>query len=140
MRDLTEIIGHCPATRPNWRESQKIAIKPGEIKHWHLDLLWTDIGYHFVIDLDGTLVTGRPLAPMGAYGNGHNEDTIGVALMGGHGSAKKYFFSNYFTTEQGRAPSRCIADLKDQYPVIKTVGGHIKYAAKACPGLMSPAF
>jgi len=124
MRDLTEIIVHCTATCPNWCEVQKTATKLGKIKHWHLDLGWTDIGYHFVIDRDGTLATGRPLARMGAHVKGHNEDTVGVALMGGHGSAATDVFSNHFTIEQGRALRRRIAGLKDQYPAIKTVSGH----------------
>ena len=47
-----------------------------------------------MIDRDGTLAFGRPLARMGTHVEGNNKGTVGVALMGGHGSAATDVFSD----------------------------------------------
>ena len=50
MRSINEIIIHCSATR----EGQDIPVET--IKKWHTEGRgWTDIGYHFYIELDGTI-------------------------------------------------------------------------------------
>lgn len=41
------------------------------------------IGYHFVLDLDGTVATGRHVDEEGAHVAGHNAQTIGICLIGG---------------------------------------------------------
>ena len=69
---------------------------------------WYDIGYHFVIDYDGTLAAGRPLVRMGAHVKGENKGTVGVALMGGYGSAAKDVFSDHFTIDRS---GRCAGVL-----------------------------
>lgn len=141
MRPLNEIIVHCTATRPQWMAARHIAEKVAEIQRWHVeDRKWNDIGYHFVIDRDGTVAPGRPLETVGAHVAGRNTGTIGVALIGGHGSAKNDQFDENFTLEQDRALRGLIADLKTRYPSIKKVTGHNQYAAKACPGFSVPAW
>ena len=57
----TMIILHCSATR----EGQDV--KAADIKHWHKDRGFDDIGYHYVIDLDGTIEKGRDEALVGAH-------------------------------------------------------------------------
>jgi N-acetyl-anhydromuramyl-L-alanine amidase AmpD len=77
MRNIERIIVHCSATKP----SMDIGAK--QIRRWHLDRRWSDIGYHYVIRRDGTLEGGRPLWRAGAHAVGHNHDSIGVCLVGG---------------------------------------------------------
>lgn len=43
-----------------------------------------DIGYHFVIERDGRVFTGRPLAAVGSHCPGFNDDSVGICLAGGH--------------------------------------------------------
>ena len=48
---------------------------------------WLDMGYHFVIgngslSEDGEVEEGRPLWAIGAHARKHNEDTIGICLVG----------------------------------------------------------
>lgn len=48
---------------------------------------WADIGYHFVIgngtmSEDGEVEEGRPVWAAGAHAKKHNEDTIGICLVG----------------------------------------------------------
>jgi N-acetylmuramoyl-L-alanine amidase len=50
MRKIDKIIVHCSATR----EGQHIPVET--IKKWHVEGRgWSDIGYHFYVELDGTI-------------------------------------------------------------------------------------
>ena len=56
MRPLNEIIIHATATPANWRDGQKTSTKVAEVRRWHVeDRGWSDIGYHYLIDRDGTV-------------------------------------------------------------------------------------
>jgi len=57
MRPLNEIIIHATATRADWRVGQATSDKVAEVRRWHVDERgWRDIGYHYLIDRDGTVV------------------------------------------------------------------------------------
>lgn len=133
MRTITEAIVHCTATRSDWMAHAKTSEKVAEIKRWHLDRGWSDIGYHFLIDRDGTIAKGRPMERDGAHVRGRNRGTIGISLIGGHGSNENDVFEDNFTPEQDRALRRLLADLQVEYGFRK-VSGHNQWAAKACPG------
>ena len=55
---------------------------PADIKAWHLDRGFSDIGYHFVIGARGGITRGRPIWEMGAHVKGHNKGAIGVCVTG----------------------------------------------------------
>jgi len=113
--------------------------KVDEIRRWHVNGNgWSDIGYHYVIDRDGTVAKGRPLAKTGAHTRGRNRDTVGVCLIGGHGSASTDDFSDNFTPEQDEALRHLLTSLMQTYNTISKVSGHNQYAAKACPGFSVP--
>lgn len=134
MRPLHEIIIHASATRPDWMSGNPAGEKRDEIRRWHLDRGWADIGYHDLIDRDGTVMTGRPINKVGAHCKGHNTGTIGVCLIGGHGSSENDEFEEHYTPEQDEALRKYIAAQKQQFPSIAKISGHNEYAAKACPG------
>ena len=145
MRPLNEIIVHCTDTRPEWGENMTPARVVDEIRRWHTDPPpkgrgWSDIGYHYVILRDGTVMTGRPLSVVGAHVKGHNTSTVGVSLLGGHGGSAKDKFEDHFTPAQKFALLKLIDGLKAQYSTITKVTGHNQYAAKACPCFNVPAF
>lgn len=71
------ITVHSTATQP------LPSIKMNDIRQMHLDRNWSDIGYHFVIETDGSIVVGRPIFRMGAHVKGHNQNNIAIALVGG---------------------------------------------------------
>jgi hypothetical protein len=101
MRKIDEIIIHCTATRPNWWEDKTTEEKVAEVKRWHVqDNGWSDLGYHYLIDRDGTVAKGRPVEKAGAHCKGHNSTTIGVSLFGGHGSSERDTFNEHFTVEK----------------------------------------
>ena len=124
MRQINKIIWHCSATK----EGQKFTV--GDIREWHKQKGWSDIGYHYVIELDGTVRTGRPIAMIGAHVKGHNHDSIGICYVGGldaSGDPK-----DTRTRAQRTALYELTAALRARCPGA-TVHGHKEYANKACP-------
>lgn len=133
MRQVNEIIVHCTATRPEWWAGRSTNQKVAEVRKWHLDRGWSDIGYHYLIDRNGTVAEGRPVERQGAHVKGRNKGTIGIALFGGHGSSEDDSFADHFTPEQDDALRELLDSLSERFDVSK-VSGHNEYAAKACPG------
>lgn len=128
-----EVIIHCAATRPGWMASSTAQAQVDEIRSWHLANGWRDIGYHWIICRDGTVVAGRAETTMGAHVQGHNRGTIGICLIGGHGSAASDRFDDHYTAEQARALISLISDIEGRTEIRK-ISGHNEYANKACPG------
>jgi N-acetylmuramoyl-L-alanine amidase len=142
MRPLHGIIVHCTATTANWWHDKPTSAKVAEVKRWHTlppphGRGWRDIGYHYLIDRDGAVATGRPIDQVGAHVQGHNTGTIGISLFGGEGSNEKDQFADHFTIAQNKALRTLIADLQAEHGPL-TVTGHNQYAAKACPGFYVP--
>ena len=134
MRALDEIIIHCTATRKSWMAHNSTSAKVAELKRWHVeDNNWSDIGYHFVIDVDGTVATGRPVTRPGAHCRGKNRRSIGVTLVGGFGGSQDDEFTDHYTDEQDEALTLLIESLKETYPAITKITGHNQYANKGCP-------
>jgi len=134
MRKIDTIVVHCTATRPEWWASKSAEEKVREVRDWHVSGRgWSDIGYHYLIDRDGTVVQGRPIERAGAHAKGHNATSIGISLFGGHGSTRNDDFSDNFTPEQENALRALIQELEAKYPIHKIIG-HNEVSAKACPG------
>jgi N-acetylmuramoyl-L-alanine amidase len=133
MRKINEVIIHCTATRPEWMSNNSTAAKVKEVTKWHLDRGWSDCGYHYLIDRQGTVVNGRPVERTGAHVKGHNTGTIGIALFGGHGGSASDMFEDNFTEEQDAALRKLIAALQKDHPSIFKISGHNEYSSKACP-------
>ena len=131
---VTEVILHCADTRPDWMNGRPLSEKVAEIRRWHVQQRgWRDIGYHWVIDRDGKVASGRREAEIGAHVEGHNRGTIGICLLGGFGASADDPFAKNFTAAQAAAAKRLIAEIKGRTVILK-VSGHNDYAAKECPG------
>jgi hypothetical protein len=134
MRPISEIIIHCTATRADWWADKTTAQKVARVREWHVEGRgWSDNGYHFLIDRDGTEAEGRPIERTGAHVKGHNTGTIGISLFGGGGGAKDGSFEDNFTEEQGAALRKLVARLQTEYGPNLKLSGHHEYANKACP-------
>jgi len=136
---VDEIIVHCSATRPDWYRSLSLQAKRDEIRRWHLANGWSDIGYHWLIDRDGAVLSGRPETVIGSHVAGHNSGSIGICLIGGHGSSESDPFLRNFTAAQDVTLRQLIAGVSARTRITK-VSGHNEYAAKACPGFNVPAW
>lgn len=140
MRTLSEIIVHCTATRPEFMASNTTEAKRDEIRRWHVDDRgWSDIGYHYLIDRNGQVVAGRPVERAGAHVRGRNKQSIGIALLGGHGGSETDKFEDHFTAAQGASLRALIGELKGRFGDLD-VNGHNQYAAKACPCFHVPTW
>lgn len=123
-----EIILHCTAT------SEGVEYPLSEIERWHINRDFNGIGYHFVIHLDGSIETGRPLNKMGAHckEGGHNYHSIGIAYVGGYKYGTK-IAKDTRTKAQKRSMWRLVLHLLEYFPNA-TVHGHREFTkTKACP-------
>ena len=78
MRKINKLIVHCSAT-PEGKD-----IKTETIRDWHVSgNHWKDIGYHYVIELDGSIHKGRDESVIGAHCSGQNANSIGICYIGG---------------------------------------------------------
>lgn len=126
MRAINEIIVHCTAT-PEGRE-----VSAETIRGWHRARGWSDIGYHWIVHLDGSISRGRPESQVGAHVANRNAKTIGVVYVGGvakDGKTPK----DTRTTEQKEALMALCREIIARHPSVLKVSGHREYAAKACP-------
>ena len=126
MRQINKIIVHCSATR----EGQNISVDT--IRSWHVDGRgWSDIGYHFYIDLHGDIYKGRDIAKIGAHTKGYNRNSIGICYCGGveeDGKTPK----DTRTLKQKEGLLHVLKTLRAMYPDA-TIYSHNEFANKACP-------
>ncbi|MDP2358620.1 MAG: N-acetylmuramoyl-L-alanine amidase [Beijerinckiaceae bacterium] len=127
------IFVHCAATRADWYAGRSLADKVAEITRWHKANGWATIGYHWLIDRDGQTARGRPENVVGAHVANHNTGSIGICLIGGHGSNENDPFEKNYTPAQEESLRDLIDEIKDRTPITK-IRGHNEVAAKACPG------
>lgn len=120
------IVVHCSATQNLLKYTWK------DIDAMHRAKGWACIGYHFVIRTDGTIERGRPIESIGAHAKGHNDESIGICLIGGIDS-KGHSVDN-FTQAQKDSLRELVGYLKDTYYPDAEVLGHRDLGAKKdCP-------
>ena len=118
-RPMHTIVVHCSATK------EGKSYTPADIKKWHLARGFKDIGYHFVVMLDGTIELGRPLNQVGAHVANANTGTIGICYIGGLDSNGKP--KDTRTDAQKEALLKLINMLKENIS-IKAIKGHRDYS------------
>jgi N-acetyl-anhydromuramyl-L-alanine amidase AmpD len=101
-----------------------------EIRVWHLDRGFDDVGYHHVIRRSGAIEDGRLHEIIGAHTIGHNADSIGICLVGGMSNEGRRDFN--FTFGQIHTLINLVAGLLHRYPQAK-VYGHRDFSCKPCP-------
>jgi len=126
MIEINEIIIHCAETKTN----QSFSID--DVRSWHTSppRNWSDIGYHYYIQLDGTVWNGRPIEKAGAHCKGRNKNSIGVCFEGGlkpdgtkwDGPTKEQVI-NFLSLKE---------DLFNEFGNL-VVSPHSKYSTKTCP-------
>lgn len=124
MRKIDKIIVHCSDT-PEGRD-----VRAEEIRRWHKARGWNDIGYHYVIDIDGTIEAGRDIEIAGAHTQGQNATSIGICYVGGCDA--KMQPKDTRTDAQKESLRMLIKFLKSKYKDVN-VFGHRDFAKKACP-------
>lgn len=125
MRKINEIIVHCSATP----EGKDFTVE--DIRRWHRQRGFNDVGYHYVVYRDGSVHDGRSLDYIGAHCKGHNAYSIGVCYIGGM-TADNRSPKDTRTSAQKAALLALLKRLKQQFPSA-TIRGHRDFANKACP-------
>lgn len=128
-RNIKEIIVHCTATKEGINQTVE------QIRKYHtakppMGRGWSDIGYHYVIYLDGSIHEGRNVNIAGAHCTNHNAYSIGVVYVGGLDSKGKS--KDTRTPAQKTALLALLKNLKKFYPNAK-IYGHRDFANKDCP-------
>ncbi|MBT9170375.1 MAG: hypothetical protein DDT18_00716 [Actinobacteria bacterium] len=139
-RVWTNIILHCSDSE--WGCAR-------EIRKWHLERGWRDIGYHFIIlngrvlsrlrlsAVDGSVECGRMLNEslaveadeVGSHALGFNANSIGICLVG----------KTQFTSQQLSSLISLLRDLMRQYNIkVENILGHYETKSgreqgKTCP-------
>ena len=126
MRKINKIIIHCTAT-PEGREHDV-----ADIRRWHLKRGFNDIGYHYMIHIDGTIEEGRPINKQGAHCSGENRGSIGLCYVGGMSKDMKKA-KDTRTQAQKDSLIKLMHELIYKYNKDMTIHGHNEYANKACP-------
>lgn len=124
-RNIKEIIVHCSATP----EGKDFTV--AQIKQWHLQRGFSDIGYHYIIYRDGSVHVGRNEAISGAHCTGHNSISIGVCYIGGCATDGKTP-KDTRTPAQKTALLKLLKELKVKYPKA-IIHSHKDFTPKACP-------
>lgn len=125
-RKINMIVLHCAAT-PEGKEFTN-----ADIKKWHIARGFGDIGYHYVIYLDGSVHPGRDESKTGAHVSGYNSHSLGICYIGGcdkNGKGK-----DTRNSAQKKAQIELVHDLLKKYNLsLKDVYGHYQFANKHCP-------
>lgn len=103
-RSIDLVVIHCSATASGKRLLQGKLDAAGVINAWHAERGFRrqpadvrafnsalpSIGYHYVIDLTGSVLTGRELSEIGAHAAGFNAHSVGICMIGGVERDAKY--------------------------------------------------
>jgi N-acetylmuramoyl-L-alanine amidase len=125
-RPIDELFWHCSATV----EGQDYTV--ADIRAWHKQRGFTDVGYQYVVYRDGRIMLGRPIGQIGAHVEGHNARSVGCCYIGG--VAKDGKTPNDTRTPAQRSSMLWLTQqMLAKHRGIRKVRGHNEVAAKACP-------
>lgn len=127
MRPVNLLVWHCTATP----EGKDYSV--ADVRAWHKARGFSDIGYHYLVHLDGRVETGRPLAQVGAHVQGYNTGSIGCSYVGGVDADNVNKAEDTRTDKQKSAMLALTRKLVKDFPGITRIAGHNEFAAKACP-------
>ena len=127
MRRIDEIILHCSATERG--KDFRVA----DIDRWHRARGFRKVGYHYVIDIDGTVEAGRKESEIGAHCSGRNKHSIGICYVGGLSLGLP---TNTLHDNPSQLHKLCelLSYLMKKYSLgFDAIRCHNEFANKACP-------
>lgn len=126
-RAIDRIILHFTAT-PEGRD-----VDISDVRSWHKERGFDDVGYHFLIKLDGTIQRGRPIDVVGAHCYGYNRKSIGVCYVGGLSEDMSKVLDTR-TERQKDSLELILGTLLKIYPNADLCG-HNDLSSTDCPGI-----
>ena len=142
-RPIDLIVIHCAATPNGVRLARGAQSAAAVIDRWHaargfhrgdaarraFNPTLAAIGYHFVIDCDGTLASGRAPDEVGAHVAGYNARSLGICLVG----------TDRFTPVQWQALRQLVQLLRTQHPAARLCGHRDLSPDRNGDGVISPS-
>ena len=129
IHKANKVTFHHTAT-PNW-DSLSGAQRVRQIQNYHQQVLgWCDIGYHYLVDRNGTVFEGRKAAFQGAHVAGRNYGNIGISLIGDFSKAQP-------SQNQLNGSAKILAQVARQESIAldsSRIKSHRDYAGTECPG------
>lgn len=123
LRKITHLIVHCTDS-PDSADQIDVT----DIRKWHKDKGWHDIGYHFVVTKQGEIQKGRPEYINGAHARGYNRESIGICWVG----------RNDCNNDQWWALAEECAEIVEKYNIpLANILGHCELpeVIKTCPNI-----
>lgn len=131
-RKITEIIVHCSATP----EGKDYTVD--DIRRWHKQRGYSDVGYHYIVYRNGQLVQGRDINVIGAHAAGHNAHSIGICYIGGMNAENTQPEDTRTLRQKARLLS-LLVDLRKLYPNARIVGHRDLSEDKNGDGIIEPS-
>lgn len=138
-RRIAKIVIHCAAS-PNGRRLSSTYLSAAQvIDEWHRERGFKrdwrkrtefnpglgHIGYHYVVDTDGCIHSGRAVDEIGAHAFGHNIDSVGICLVG----------TDKFTVKQWSSLRELVQTIRQDWPNAQVLGHRdLPGVNKTCPG------
>ena len=126
-RNIRYLVVHCSATPEGRDHTAK------DIALWHKQRGFNEIGYNYIVRLDGTIELGRDVNKIPAHVTNHNKDSIGICYIGGI-DKNTLQPKDTRTPAQKEALKKLLTELRALYPEAEILG-HRDFpgVAKACP-------
>lgn len=124
----TRVILHCSDTS-DYDADHVFFDKYGlaEIRSWHRDRQFADVGYHYIVRRTGVIEKGRDESVVGAHCENHNQNSLGVCFIGRQNP----------TIMQLQSVEKLYLDFRSRYMIHahQWVGHYEFNDNKVCPGL-----
>jgi len=117
-RKVHRVFIHCSASDHAHHDNIET------MKSWHSTRGFSDVGYHFFIQKDGTLEYGRDIEKTPAAQKGHNLNSLAICV---HGLKEENFTEAQFDTL-----NKLASQIEYNYENI-SFHGHCEVSKKACP-------
>ena len=131
-RKITEIIVHCSATP----EGKDYTVD--DIRRWHKQRGYSDVGYHYIVYRNGILAQGRDVNIIGAHAAGHNAHSIGICYIGGMNAENTQPEDTRTLRQKARLLS-LLVDLRKLYPNAQIIGHRDLSEDKNGDGIIEPS-
>ena len=114
-KETQRIILHDSHTTPDIEHGEDVPRWSAMARDGGLRMGLLGVGYHFVVERDGTVVETRKRHLVGTHTPGHNMDSIGVCLVGGREGSGGDLGVNNFTRRQKRSLLELVAGLRKEF-------------------------
>ena len=119
LEQINNVVIHHSATKSG---------TPQSYARYHVDTHgWPGIGYHYVIQKDGTIYQTNELDTISFHVSGHNTRSIGICLTG-------HYDQQAVPEIQLQQCGKLIASLRSMLPKEIEISGHRDFSTKSCPG------